>query len=167
MNWDAVGAIGELVGSLAVFVTLGYLAMQVNHARAETRRALSQGRMEANRELIALELYEPNLAATMKAEQAFQASPPPVVTMIEGHGLSREEAWRVFLVEITRWNYRVHVITHAGDLSSAEKSLFDGAIRVRFASKVVRLVYEEHLKPGAHPDVVKYIEEVLAEVRPS
>ena len=29
MNWDAVGAIGELLGALAVVLTLGYLAVQV------------------------------------------------------------------------------------------------------------------------------------------
>lgn len=29
MNWDAVGAIGEIIGALAVFVTLAYLAVQI------------------------------------------------------------------------------------------------------------------------------------------
>lgn len=33
MNWDAIGAVGELVGAFAVVLTLGYLAVQVNHAR--------------------------------------------------------------------------------------------------------------------------------------
>lgn len=33
MNWDAIGAIGELVGSLAVLLTLIYLAIQVRHSR--------------------------------------------------------------------------------------------------------------------------------------
>lgn len=39
-----------------MLVTLGCLAVQVRHARSEARRSLSQGRMVANRELIALEL---------------------------------------------------------------------------------------------------------------
>ena len=29
MNWDAIGAIGEIVGALAVFITLVYLALQI------------------------------------------------------------------------------------------------------------------------------------------
>ena len=33
MNWDAIGAIGELVGAFAVVLTLGYLAVQVKHTR--------------------------------------------------------------------------------------------------------------------------------------
>ena len=33
MNWDAIGAIGQMLGSIAVFVTLGYLAVQVRRIR--------------------------------------------------------------------------------------------------------------------------------------
>ena len=29
MNWDAIGAIGEILGASAVFITLGYLAVQI------------------------------------------------------------------------------------------------------------------------------------------
>ncbi len=29
MNWDAAGAIGEIIGALAVFLTLIYLALQI------------------------------------------------------------------------------------------------------------------------------------------
>jgi len=51
MNWEEVGAIGQMLGSLAVFITLGYLAVQLRHARAEVRRSISQGRAAAVREL--------------------------------------------------------------------------------------------------------------------
>ena len=29
MNWDAIGAIGEIIGAFAVFITLAYLALQI------------------------------------------------------------------------------------------------------------------------------------------
>jgi hypothetical protein len=38
MNWDAIGAIGELVGALAVLLTLIYLARQIKHG-ANTNEA--------------------------------------------------------------------------------------------------------------------------------
>ena len=41
MNWEAIGALGEVIGALAVFLTLIYLAVQVRqHTRAmeETRK---------------------------------------------------------------------------------------------------------------------------------
>ena len=43
MNWDAIGAIGEIVGAVAVLITLVYLALQVRQTRkmqlAESIRA--------------------------------------------------------------------------------------------------------------------------------
>ena len=41
MNWEAIGAIGEIVGALAVGLTLAFLAIQVRHAKeaaADTNR---------------------------------------------------------------------------------------------------------------------------------
>lgn len=37
MNWEAVGAIGELVGAAAVFVSLLYLAIQIRAQNRESR----------------------------------------------------------------------------------------------------------------------------------
>ena len=34
MNWDAVGAIGETIGALAVVITLAYLAIQIRVSRS-------------------------------------------------------------------------------------------------------------------------------------
>ncbi len=36
MNWDALGAIGELVGASAVVITLAYLAIQIRHSNNQT-----------------------------------------------------------------------------------------------------------------------------------
>jgi hypothetical protein len=33
VNWDAIGAVSELVGAIAVVVTIGYLALQVRNSR--------------------------------------------------------------------------------------------------------------------------------------
>ncbi len=40
MEWDAVGAIAELMGAIAVLVTVGYLAVQI---RQSTRSSESSG----------------------------------------------------------------------------------------------------------------------------
>ena len=53
MNWEALGAIGEIVGAIAVVATLGYLAVQVRHSReatqANTRSLRSVARIESGR----------------------------------------------------------------------------------------------------------------------
>ena len=76
--------------------------------------------------------------------------------------LTQEEAWRVFIVEVARWNYRVHVIAHWDELPPSEQAIFDNAVRIRMDSNLARLMYEIHFKPGLHPDVVTYLERTLA-----
>jgi hypothetical protein len=39
MNWDAIGAIGEIVGASAVVISLFYLGMQIRGQNRETRLA--------------------------------------------------------------------------------------------------------------------------------
>lgn len=39
MNWDAIGAIGETIGALAVVISLAYLAIQIRAQNREARLA--------------------------------------------------------------------------------------------------------------------------------
>jgi hypothetical protein len=49
MNWDAIGAIGEIVGAIAVLATLIYLAIQIRQnsaiQRAQTHQQLALERV--------------------------------------------------------------------------------------------------------------------------
>lgn len=42
MNWDAIGAFAELLGALAVFASLIYLATQIKAAANQNRAAMTQ-----------------------------------------------------------------------------------------------------------------------------
>ena len=42
MNWDAIGAIGENIGALAVVVSVVYLAVQIRKQTAESRLAAAR-----------------------------------------------------------------------------------------------------------------------------
>ena len=44
MNWDAIGAMGEILGALAVFVTLVYLALQIR----QNTRAVQASAVDAS-----------------------------------------------------------------------------------------------------------------------
>ena len=48
MNWDAIGAIGEVVGAAGVIITLGYLAVQIRQNTASLRAAAVQALTEAS-----------------------------------------------------------------------------------------------------------------------
>ena len=52
MNWDAIGAIGQMLGSVAVFVTLGYLAMQTRVAHTVASDTNRQQRAQGAREML-------------------------------------------------------------------------------------------------------------------
>jgi hypothetical protein len=163
MNWEALGAIGQLLGSIAVFVTLGYLAIQVKHARQETRRALSQGRSEAHRDLLALQLDDKVLEAWGKVELAFGAQTPPfLAALLERTGLTPDEATRVNNMCVAWWTYTLQIIPYVDELPAMERIAFENRVRGQYGRPGAhRLFYETYLKPSAHPDAVSYIERVL------
>ena len=47
MNWDALGAIGEIIGAVAVVVTLLYVARQIRQANAQTQATARYSFVEA------------------------------------------------------------------------------------------------------------------------
>jgi len=47
MNWDALGAIGEIVGAVAVVVTLLYVARQIHQANAQSQARARYSFIEA------------------------------------------------------------------------------------------------------------------------
>ena len=46
INWDAIGAVGESIGSIGVLVSLVYLAIQMRDSATETRDASVQSVMQ-------------------------------------------------------------------------------------------------------------------------
>ncbi|MGI9328971.1 MAG: hypothetical protein ACR2PZ_27385 [Pseudomonadales bacterium] len=54
MNWDAIGAIAELLGAIAVIISIIYLAAQVRHTRLQL-----QAQAEDNITSRAFEAYSP------------------------------------------------------------------------------------------------------------
>jgi len=42
MNWDAIGAVGEVLGALAVVISLGYVAIQIRQNTETARSASAQ-----------------------------------------------------------------------------------------------------------------------------
>jgi hypothetical protein len=49
MNWAAIGAIGEIVGAVAVVVTLAYLAIQVRQNTRMMQREAHLDRVSVQR----------------------------------------------------------------------------------------------------------------------
>jgi hypothetical protein len=61
LNWEAIGAIGEVVGAIGVIATLGYLAVQIRQNTASVRAATLQHMSEASASLHDLLACNPEL----------------------------------------------------------------------------------------------------------
>ena len=62
MNWEAIGAIGEIVGAIAVVVTIGYLAVQIRQNTRSVRAATHHSSMRGASETQNIFAQSENLA---------------------------------------------------------------------------------------------------------
>lgn len=63
MNWDAIGAVGEILGAAAVVATLVYLAIQVRYAKDASADVNRISRANGVRETIALSMQDQGLVS--------------------------------------------------------------------------------------------------------
>ncbi|MEH6591642.1 MAG: hypothetical protein V7746_15385 [Halioglobus sp.] len=65
MNWDAIGAVGEIVGALAVFITLAYLAVQVKLTNGISKFNTAKDIMASFDNLNKMVISDPSLRAAL------------------------------------------------------------------------------------------------------
>ena len=61
VNWDAIGAVGELLGAILLIASLIYVALQIRDAKTQIKSATSQARSESFQNLFAMRV-KPELA---------------------------------------------------------------------------------------------------------
>ena len=164
MNWEAIGAIGESLGAIAVFITLGYLALQVQFARKEIGRSISQSRAEALRTVTLARANDARLnSLTVRAGAAVGELPRPFVTaLMERGGLTAEEANAVWWDQHAWWAYRAQVIQYLDELPEGERFEFESRTRANYGGPTLARFWYDANKPVLNPDVVRYIEGLLA-----
>jgi hypothetical protein len=165
MNWDAIGAIGQVLGSVAVFVTLVYLATQTRHAQEQGRRALSQARAEAIRELNLSGLDERMASINARAADALGVPiTPGLKRMMDEAKLTRAEVQSVGAQLITGWTYYQQIIPYVDDLHPIERKTFDDAIMRSYGKNggLSRIFYETYISARAHRDAKGYVDALLA-----
>lgn len=166
MNWDAVGAVGEVLGAVAVFVTLAYLALQIRQTRADLRRSVRQARGEAARQVLLAGMGNERLLAARKtAEMALGGSSGGFGRALEERaGLSREDAQVISYHELANWSYRLQTIPDIAELSASERAAFELHIHNSYGSSAVgRLFFETFVKRGGYPnELIDYLEGVIS-----
>ena len=151
-----------MIGALAVFITLGYLTVQVRHARSDSRRELSQNRGEGVRHLFEQTIDERINQLSVKANTALGVPPGPfVASLMDRVGLTREEATALSQYHASQWNYTIQIVSNIDGMSTIERYQFDRGILFWYRGGVGGLFYET-LRHLQHPDVLHYIDNVLA-----
>jgi hypothetical protein len=67
MDWDAIGAIGEILGALAVVATLGYLAVQIRQNNKQMRSQAYVQLTDALRQLLSDLRQDPEITSKLLA----------------------------------------------------------------------------------------------------
>jgi hypothetical protein len=70
VNWEAIGAIGEVAGALAVVATLAYLAKQIRISAEATKAMVRQGVADSSVAYLALEIDPRELREVTKKRRA-------------------------------------------------------------------------------------------------
>jgi hypothetical protein len=163
MNWDAVSAIGELLGTLVVFITLGYLAVQVKQARAEVERSISHSRAETVRDLLMTRATNERLGNLyVKATLSITKIPPTfVATLMERTELAADEAAALYWDQLAWWQYRLEVIPYVHELSASQRKEFESGIRENYGNRSLEQLFYETAKTTLPSEAVSYIDGIL------
>ena len=153
MNWDAIGAIGEIVGATAVVVSLVYLAVQI---RQNTRVGFSMARQEVSNLAVAGgAFFAQNGEVTELLFRAFTGDPP------DGpEGLRLQATCYMILRQYENIQYQ----NDLGMLSEGEWQGFRENLKLFYRTELFRKYWpqEAHL---FSPSFQAVVDEVLAETK--
>jgi len=162
MNWDAIGAIGQMLGALALFLVF----LQVRHAREETRRSVSQSRSDGLQDLfIATRVSNERMIALKgKVDRALGSPSLPFVDALVGRvGITEDEASTLQWDQMAWWMGQAQSIRHASQLSEADRSAMDLAVRRIYGGNTLSALWYETMKATLNPDAVRYVDNLLAQ----
>ena len=80
---------------------------------------------------------------------------------MERAGFTREEATLMFWIQVQFWNYRVQMIANLPKLLPMERVNFEIGMRGALGRPGIFRLFHETV--GSHPDVVRYIDNLLAQ----
>ena len=159
-----LGSYGEFLGSIAVFATLVYLAVQVRYTKSELRRSISQERAAAS-----IQLQQNRVANEALRKAYLKTSEPRFLSdYTQQFDITIEEADMLVWDRVAYWQYHSHTIAHIDELPPDERVAFDVALRAQYTSPFVAAWYKRSkdfniLSEGA----VRYIDNLLGELGPS
>lgn len=148
MNWEALSAIGEIVGSGAVLVTLIYLAMQMRQNTASVQASSRQAILDADQQFLFRGMDDPELILLRFKPKLTDEEKIRVVIYVMTFFRMRESNWRQH---------------QNGVLDDATWASYRGSLRA-FASRRVRAWLDnDAIAQMLDPEFLSMVKEFLAE----
>ena len=72
MNWDAIGAIGETIGAIAVIATLIYLASQIRQLKQQNAQATLQHIADSMNQFMDMLASETNASLVVQGKESYK-----------------------------------------------------------------------------------------------
>lgn len=141
MNWDAIGAIGELVGALAVIVTLVYLSVQIRGSREAVADSNRQSRAGAIQDMILLLIDNDSVNNAWRKAAANEDYTRAELDTAEHLGLSIEETRKVIL--LCQFWWWTHWAQWASIHSAEDQRELDDLIRTMYNREPIRTVWTQ------------------------
>lgn len=178
MNWNAIGAVGQIMGSLATLVTVGYLAVQVHDSETESRRALAQTRVQRTLDMGESMINNRSLTdAELKFIVAIMGKNPPAVpassnyrgiqsfmgTANQQANLPMDDAYVLVLHYASLWNNFSNTIIHLDELLPMDRSDFERELRVTLGNPGFAFWYQT-FRPVLVQQAVSYVDSLNIEV---
>ena len=162
MNWEAVGAIGQMISAFAFVLAL----IQIRHLQTERQLALRRERVDRfvqvnmtsanNERLMSLRAHANEvLRAGKPLEHPFHAA------ATEELGISAADALTLQADQMARWSVVADMILSLPETPASERAQIE-----RYLLSNIREPFFEfwfrHMSPRLNPDAVRYIGKLLA-----
>ncbi len=167
MNWDAIGATGEVLGSLVVLITLAYLAAQVRHARSLLKVSVQSMWLQSARDSWLNRIQSPELVDAILETDAilgegFSLGHPLIQWLVDEVGLDRRKAYMICADQIASWQNWVTQIEHADVLAPDVRARLHASIRNAYGRGYAKRFWEFQRRANVEVNTIRYIEDVLA-----
>ncbi len=135
MSWDAFGAIAEAMGTIAVLVTLIYLARQVSQDREERHRSLLAYRQTTVRDFTMERVRNPDLTRALLKGRMNNGDPlpPPFLAVQEAGQLTDEETSMIHNYFLAHFLFRIETLQNLHLMSEQHRVSFEEQLYGNYA----------------------------------
>ncbi len=160
MNWDAIGAVGEILGALAVFVTLVYLAIQVRQAKEQVSRSVQQARNTTFRDIFLTVAQSSQITAVLaKAEDAWTDDVESERALFDKAKFKTEDEFVWNSYHRALWSFYREAIENRNEFTETQLKELERGLVIAFGVTSSRM-YFKSVEPINSP-TIQFVKSVL------